>query len=178
MRPYFLVLYNKIKIITKRIHCRNFTANGIQMMGLNSKLSIHSDSYVAIGSHFISDGRFVVVTSENAKLTIGSNVYFNEDGMISCKGKISIGNGFKFGPNVKIFDNNHRFDAVNGVSDEHRYGEIQIGENCWIGSNVVILKGTKIGKNCVVGAGCVVNREIPEGSIVTQGRDLVIERMR
>ena len=96
----------------------------------------------------------------------------------SCKRSVEIGSGCKFGPNVKIFDNNHKFDKEYGVSNEHTYDEIKIGENCWIAANVVILKGTSIGKNSVVGAGCVISGNIPEASIVTQNRKLEIERMR
>lgn len=178
MKPYFLVLYNKIKITIKKISCKGLKVDGTQMMNFNSKLVIHPSSNVTIKKHFISDGRFVLMTGENAKLYIGENVYFNEGGMISCKGRITIGDGCMFGPNVKIFDNNHQFNANHGVSNKYKYDEIIIGEHCWIASNVVILKGTKIGKNCVIGAGCVVSGEIPDASIVTQGRDLLIERMR
>ena len=37
-----------------------------------------------------------------------------------------------------------------------------IGEDVWIGSGVIELKGVSIGKGAVIGAGAVVNRNIPE----------------
>ena len=97
--------------------------------------------------------------------------------MISCHEKIIIGNGCQFGPNVKIFDNNHCFNAEQGVLSTYKSTPITIGENCWIGTNVVILKGTYIGKHTVIGAGCIVSGTIPECSIVTQCRDLQIKKM-
>lgn len=97
--------------------------------------------------------------------------------MISCKEKVTIGEETRFGPNVKIFDNDHKFDGKNGVSAEHKAKEIKIGKSCWIASNVVILKGTEIGDNCVIGAGCVVQGKIPKASIVTQDRNLIIRPM-
>ena len=75
---------------------------------------------------------------------------------------------------MKIFDNDHRFDAINGVSSNHATAPITIGKNCWLASNVVILRGTSIGDNCVIGANCVVKGRIPAGSIVTQARELKI----
>jgi len=135
-------------------------------------------STVFLGNKIVSDGRTVIIVDENAELKIGDRVYFNEDVMISCKGSVKIGNGCKFGPNVKIFDNNHKFNAENGVSEMHSVGSVEIGENCWVGTNAVLLKGAKIGNNSVIGAGCVISGEIPAKSIVTQGRDLSIQSMR
>ena len=57
-------------------------------------------------------------------------------------------------------------------------GSIRIGNNCWIASNAVILKGAEIGDNCVIGAGCVVKGVIPSGSIVRPNINYVIEKIR
>lgn len=54
-------------------------------------------------------------------------------------------------------------------------GEVYIGNNCWIGSNVVILKGTYIGDNCVIGAGAVISGIVNDGTLVVQRRDLVYQ---
>ncbi len=43
---------------------------------------------------------------------------------------------------------------------------ITIGEGCFIGSNVIILKGTELGKNVVVGAGSVVSGVFPDNVII------------
>jgi len=94
--------------------------------------------------------------------------------MISAKKNITIGNGCQFGPNVKIFDNNHQFNKEKGVLFEHTMGDVIIGNNCWIAANVIILKGAVIGDNCVISAGCVVKEYIPPASIVTQERAIKI----
>ena len=46
-------------------------------------------------------------------------------------------------------------------------GKVIIGDNVFIGVNVIILKGVRIGKNSIIGAGAVVNRDIPAGSVAT-----------
>lgn len=178
MKPYLLCLHNKIKLIIKSIRCKHLSTKGIQLFSRNAKLKFEKNSMIEFGDRIINDGRFVAVVDNNASLKIGDSVYFNEDNMISCKCKVVIGKGCQFGPNVKIFDNNHKFNAKQGVTSEHKSVPIYIGDHCWIGANVVILKGTTIGKNTVIGAGCVVSGVIPESSIVTQGRDLQIEPMR
>lgn len=178
MKPYFLVLHNKIKLLIKKGKCKDLSTKGIQLFSRNTKFVFDKTSEIEFGDKIINDGRFVAVVGKNATLKIGCGVYFNEDVMISCHSEVIIGNGCQFGPNVKLFDNNHRFNCKQGVISEHKAAPIYIGENCWIGTNVVILKGVTIGKNTVIGAGCVVSQNIPECSIVTQGRDLIIEPMR
>lgn len=39
-------------------------------------------------------------------------------------------------------------------------------DNCFIGSESVILEGTRIGPNAIVAAGAVVTKDVPEGTIV------------
>ena len=42
---------------------------------------------------------------------------------------------------------------------------IVIGDNVWVGGNVVILGGVTIGDNVVIGAGSVVTKDIPPNSL-------------
>lgn len=177
MKPYLLFLYNKIRIALKRIKYKGVHSSGVLLISRNTRISVTKKSQLILGSHLINDGRFVIIVGDG-KVSIGDNVYFNEDAMISCNLSVQIGSGCRFGPNVKIFDNNHRFDAENGVSSKFKAAPIAIGKNCWIGSNVVILKGTTIGDNCVIGAGCVISGNIPEKSIVTQNREINIEPIK
>ena len=43
--------------------------------------------------------------------------------------------------------------------------KVTIGDNCFIGMNTVILKGTTIGNNTIIGAGSVVVKDIPENVV-------------
>lgn len=45
-------------------------------------------------------------------------------------------------------------------------GEIEIGDDCWIGLNAIILSGAKIAKGCVIGAGSVVRGSFEPYSII------------
>lgn len=179
MKPYFKVLYNKIKLLLiKMFRCSGLTAQGIQLFGYDTRMVFSKTSKIFFGDRIISDGKCTIIADEHAIINIGKNVYFNEDMMISSKSSVVIGDGCQFGPNVKIFDNNHKFDAEHGVLPEHTSGNIIIGNNCWIASNVTILKDTVIGDKCVIGAGCVVKGVIPDGSIVTQDRKLNIKPIK
>lgn len=43
---------------------------------------------------------------------------------------------------------------------------VVVGDDCWLGSNSVILPGVTLAKGTVVGANAVVNKDFPQNSIV------------
>ena len=78
-----------------------------------------------------------------------------------------------------IYDHNHKFRKSDSSVKEQGYSieEVKIGKNCWIGSNVVILKGVHIGDNSVIGAWCVVKEDIPANTIVTCDYNLIQQKI-
>ncbi len=104
----------------------------------------------------------------NGVLTVNDGVFFNNNCSVNCLHKIEIGVNTIFGESVKIYDHNHLYRDPNVLIKDQGYsfGEIKIGNNCWIGSSVIILKGVTIGDNSVIGAGCVIYKNVPANSIV------------
>ena len=123
---------------------------------------------------------FTLYMGDKAKLTVGKDCFFNHMCSINVLHEVDIGEGCLFGENVKIYDHNHRFSdktvpiKIQGFSIK----PVVIGKHCWFGSNVVILKGVHIGDNCVIGAGSIIAQDIPDNSLVTMGRELVIKPIR
>lgn len=107
-------------------------------------------------------------------LRIGDHCFFNRNCTVISRNSISIGNTCTFGPNVCIYDHDHDF-GKNGQTGKFKLGSVDIGDNCWIGANAVIMRNTVIGKNCVVGAGSIVKGIIPDNSIVSMGSELIIK---
>jgi maltose O-acetyltransferase len=52
---------------------------------------------------------------------------------------------------------------------------VTIGDDVWLGMNVVVLKGVEIGRRTVVGAGSIVSRSLPEG-VIAAGQPAVVIR--
>jgi acetyltransferase-like isoleucine patch superfamily enzyme len=105
---------------------------------------------------------------EGIRIKIGSGNYFNRNLMIDACGYIEIGDDNMFGPDVYITDSNHTFGA--GISPKTapmQTGHVLIGNRCWIGAKVVILKDVELGDGCVVGAGAVVTRSVAPGAVVS-----------
>jgi acetyltransferase-like isoleucine patch superfamily enzyme len=73
---------------------------------------------------------------------------------------ITVGSRTLFGPGVSLYSGTHPLDpdVRNGTNGPELGGEIHIGEDCWIGGQVIILPGVTIGKGSTVGAGSVVTK--------------------
>jgi acetyltransferase-like isoleucine patch superfamily enzyme len=103
----------------------------------------------------------------DVRIRIGSGNYFNRNLMIDACKCIEIGNENMFGPDVYITDGDHT--VAEGVSPKAfpmKTATVRIGDRCWIGAKVVILKGVELGDGCVVGAAAVVTRSFPAGSVL------------
>ena len=97
--------------------------------------------------------------------------------MIICHERITIDDNTIMGPGVCIYDHDHVFDSENGVQrNQYVTAPILIGKNCWIGADVVILRGSIIGDNCLIAAGSVVKGEVPNGSVIIQKREMIVKR--
>ncbi len=104
---------------------------------------------------------------EGVRIRIGNRNYFNRNLMIDACGLVEIGNQNMFGPDVYVTDSNHRFGSSLAPNEQPMVvGKVKIGNRCWIGAKVVILKDVELGDGCVVGAGAVVTRSVAPGSVV------------
>ncbi len=80
-----------------------------------------------------------------------------------------IGDDVIMGPDVKIYTKNHNFDDL--TQPIRTQGETDalptvIGNDVWIGANVIILPGKKIGNHAILAAGAVVTKDVPDYAIV------------
>lgn len=50
-------------------------------------------------------------------------------------------------------------------TDSYKYGKLIIGENCWIGSHVVMVPNVSIGNNSIIGAHSFVNSDLKNNSV-------------
>ena len=96
---------------------------------------------------------------------LGNNVYANFNFTCVDDGHIYIGDRVMIGPNVTIATAAHPVDPKLRAQNLQFNKDVHIGENAWIGANVVILPGVNIGKNAVIGAGAVVTKDVPDNCI-------------
>ena len=98
-------------------------------------------------------------------IEIGKNFYMNHNGVILDCAKVTFGDNVLIGPNCGFYTTHHPIETEARICGYAYASPIIIGNNVWIGGNVVVLPGVTIGANTVIGAGSVVNRNIPENVI-------------
>jgi acetyltransferase-like isoleucine patch superfamily enzyme len=139
-------------------------------IGSYKNIEVSKNALVNIKSNVTFKQFCNVLILEGAELFISDNVFFNNYCSINCLGKITIGENTILGEGVKMYDHNHAYNTTDDIlvikRKEFTIGNIKIGNNCWIGSNVTILKDVEIGNNVIVGANNLIYKSIPSNSIV------------
>mgnify|MGYP002623700706 CR=1 FL=1 len=118
-------------------------------------------------------GRDVVI-SMPCRMSKPQNVFMSDYTLIqpNCsfimnKGKVYIGKWTGISSNSTIITTNH----VPTVGINHRMLgryhindrdlDIVIGDDCWVGTGVILMSGAKMGRGSIAAAGAVVNKNTP-----------------
>jgi acetyltransferase-like isoleucine patch superfamily enzyme len=101
-------------------------------------------------------------------IQIGDHTFINHLCSVwaSPGGPITIGNNVLLGPYASIISSNHgvaRDQLIRSQPGDD--APIHIGDDVWLGANVVVTAGVTIGDGAVVGAGAVVTTDLPSMSI-------------
>lgn len=176
IRGIICLIYTNIRFIIKKFIFRkqiHFSYKNIISpftefyIGKGSKLILKKNVRIRSGSK--------IKIREKAEIKIGENTALNHGCIFNAHKKIEIGYDVQFGPNVLIYDHDHDFRKRNGLRNLiYKTDGIKIGNNVWIGANVIILKGTKIGDNCVVAAGSVLKGKYSSNKIIIQKRENIV----
>jgi maltose O-acetyltransferase len=104
--------------------------------------------------------------SPRSEITIGKGNYFNNNTAIFANERVIIGDRCQIGNQVATYDRD--FHEISSATRNRSAGpsqQVLIGNNVWLGSGVVVLKGVTIGDNSVLGAMSVVTGSIPANCV-------------
>lgn len=118
---------------------------------------------------------FPVKIEGKNQVSIGNNSAIGTFTHIWGNGGVNIGNNVLIAAHCCITSLNHNYEGDLINTSECISKNVIIGDDVWLGYNVVILPGVKIGTGCVIGAGSVVTKDIPEYSIVVGNPAKVIK---
>lgn len=83
-----------------------------------------------------------------------------------------IGKHVMMGPNCFMLEKTHKFDSIDtpmmfqGFRTEYERDQVIIGDDVWIGREVMIIGSREIKKGSIIGARCVLTKSFPEYSII------------
>lgn len=165
--------------IKKMIYPKNLFFWGVERFTPGVVVDVDRKSEIRFGKRVSIHSRCRITSTNGGVLHIGEHTSFNVGCIVTCRNKITIGSHVSFAPNVMMYDHDHMIHPEFGVSKtDYELGEIEIGDNTWIGAGTIILKGTHIGKNCVIAAGSVVKGNVPDGTILIQKRTNIYKEVK
>ncbi len=160
------------------------------VFGVN--VTVRHPHKIAIGDNVVIDDNCCLDAkgTDNKGIAIGTGVFVGRNTILSCKnGDIVIDDHANLGFNCEIFSasrvrvgksilmaaytylvgGDHLYDRVDiPVLQQGRTARgIEVDDNVWLGTHVVVTDGSTIGRDAIIGAGAVVVGEIPEFAIAT-----------
>lgn len=124
------------------------------------------------------------LNGEKKSLFIGDNCQIGDYTHIVAHERVEIGDNCLIASKVFISDTSHglydnsQVDSRPNIAPNDRQlvtNPVKIGNNVWLGENVVVLLGAEIGDGCIIGANSVITKKIPSNSIVV-GNNRIIKR--
>lgn len=108
-------------------------------------------------------------------IELGENFYSNYNLVILDCAKVTIGNNVLIGPNTGIYTAGHPLHHMDRALGLEFALPVNVGNNVWIGGNVIINPGISVGDNSVIGSGSVVTKNIP-ANVVAAGNPCKVLR--
>ncbi len=157
-----------------------------------ANVTIRHPHKIVIGDNVVIDDNCCLDAkgSDNQRIVIGSGVFVGRNTILSCKnGDIIVEDHANIGFNCEIFSasrvrvgknilmaaytylvgGDHLYDRVDiPVLQQGRTARgIDVDDNVWLGTHVVVTDGARVGRDAIIGAGAVVVGEIPAFAIAT-----------
>jgi acetyltransferase-like isoleucine patch superfamily enzyme len=181
--------YSKINAtiisIFEYLHAANMKSRCDADDGVSFKLGSSIGGFYSQENIFLGKGTLcfagLIIYRPNAKISIGQYSYLGPEVRIWAHDGIIIGENAAIAHNVQIIDSNsHSLSASARRTKFHEYrnglesqefedvvaSPIKIGDDVWIGTGAIILKGVNIGTGAVIAAGSVVTHDVPSFAIV------------
>lgn len=158
-------------LILKARYGRRLEINPFRVyIGSAVRIRLKKDSRLILDSSFSRiyfDNGVDIHLTENAILNISGGVFFNVGASIAVRDRVSIGKNSMFGPRICLVDHDHgvRLGGVDFRYQSMINSPVFIGNNVWVGSGVVVTKGSYIEDNVVVGANSVVKGKLRQNSL-------------
>jgi acetyltransferase-like isoleucine patch superfamily enzyme len=121
-----------------------------------------------VGANVLFEPHVWLTAPAPGRIRIGEGTFLNVGVMVAAVDLVEIGAHCMLATGCFVTDASHRFDDPDTPVPWQGFtskGPTRIGDNCWLGANVVVTSGVTIGERCVIGANSVVTQDVPAFSI-------------
>jgi acetyltransferase-like isoleucine patch superfamily enzyme len=133
-----------------------------------------------IGPEVLLEPGVWITAPGSARVRIGGGSFLNLGVMIAAQDLVEIGEHCMLANGCFVSDANHRHDDPQKPITWQGFESkrpTRIGDNCWLGANVVVTSGVSIGERSVIGANSVVTRDVEPFSVAAGSPARVIKRV-
>lgn len=165
------------ELLKEREHAKDlcYEYNNLKPSQENERKEIIKKILGKTKENFLIEQPFICDYGYN--IEIGENFYSNHNLTILDGNKVKFGDNVFIAPNCGFYTAGHPLDYEIRNKGLEYTKPIEIGNNVWIGGNVVVLPGIKIGNNVVIGAGSVVTKDIPSNVVAVGNPCKVIKQL-
>lgn len=131
-------------------------------------LTALDEGRITLGENALLEPGVWLTAPAPGRIRIGSGTFLNLGVMVAAMDLVEIGDHCMLANGCFVTDSNHRFDDPDMPVPWQGFttrGPTRIGDNVWLGANVVVTSGVTIGERCVVGANSVVTADLPPFSV-------------
>ena len=143
-------------------------------------LQLLREGRLELGAHVLLEPG-VWLTSDTGRIAIGAGSILNLDVMVAAVSSVTIGEHCLLANGCLVTDGDHRVDDPDvpvpwqGFTSK---GPVAIGDNVWLGANVVVTSGVTIGERAVIGANSVVVDDVPAHTVAAGAPARVLRTIR
>lgn len=154
---------------SRSVMVRPFTLVGGRYAGIGNNVTIYEGARIEAFRPL--DGQY--------SLEIGSDSVIHRGVHIGAVESVRIGVGVLMAAGCYVTDHDH--DWRNPTEPAISNGRVEIsptaiGDYCWLGERVMVLKGVTVGEGAVIGAGSIVTKSIPPHVVAVGSPAKVIRR--
>ena len=155
----------KVELVTKKVHfntcsigLHHFWSSHIYcpqwtQIIIHGILRISECCQIGNGCH--------ILIKKNALFEMKACSILGANSKVYCTNHIEVGYNTCISWECQLFDSNFHFYAKDGIVNRID-APIIIGNNCWIGNRVSIMKGARLGTWAIVAANSLVNKDFSE----------------
>lgn len=138
-------------------------SNVIFLPNIEFKLIMNGEIIIKNGVQIDTCSRIVAARK---KIILEENVHLGPFCIINGGENVIFGKNTITSGHCSFNSSEHTLSNNTGkYSDSYKYGQLTIGENCWVGSHVIMVPNVKIGNNSIIGAHSFVNSDFKDNSV-------------